>query len=92
MVFACPSVATKVGGIPEVIEDNATGLLIPFGDATALARAAESLIQNPALRAQMGRAAQERARRLFAADVIVPRYEALYRRVCGSGKQLTPRS
>ena len=32
MCFACPSVARRVGGIPEVIEDNVTGLLVPFGD------------------------------------------------------------
>jgi N-acetyl-alpha-D-glucosaminyl L-malate synthase BshA len=81
MVFGCPSVATKVGGIPEVVDDNTTGLLIPTADPAAIARAVEQLIQNPPLRAQMGRAAQIRAQRLFSADVIVPRYEALYRRV-----------
>lgn len=83
MCFACPSVATRVGGIPEVVEDNATGLLLPFGDAGALAGAVEGLIQDPARRAALGRAAQHRARERFSAEVIVPRYEALYRRVCG---------
>ncbi|MGD0652683.1 MAG: N-acetyl-alpha-D-glucosaminyl L-malate synthase BshA, partial [Verrucomicrobiia bacterium] len=83
MCFACPSVATRVGGIPEVIEDNATGLLVPFGDAGALAGAVEGLIQDPSRRIGMGRAAQHRARERFSAEVIVPRYEALYRRVCG---------
>ena len=82
MCFACPSVATRVGGIPEVIEDNVSGLLVPFGDAGALAGAVERLIQDPALRAALGRAAQQRARERFSAEVIVPRYEALYRRVC----------
>ena len=81
MCFACPSVATRVGGIPEVIEDNVTGLLVPFGDAGALAGAVERLIQDPALRAALGRAAQQRARERFSAEVIVPRYEALYRRL-----------
>ena len=83
MSFGCPSVATRVGGIPEVIEDKATGLLAPMGDAEALARAVESLIQDPGRRASMGRAARESARRKFSAEAIVPRYEALYRRVCG---------
>jgi L-malate glycosyltransferase len=82
MYFACPSVATRVGGIPEVIEDNVTGLLAPSGDADALARAVESLIRDPVRRAALGRAAQGRAREMFSAPVIVPRYEALYRRVC----------
>ena len=81
MCFACPTVATNVGGIPEVIEDNVTGLLAPSGDAGALARAVESLIQDPARRAALGRAAKDRAREKFSAAVIVPCYEAVYRRV-----------
>jgi N-acetyl-alpha-D-glucosaminyl L-malate synthase BshA len=82
MYFACPSVATNVGGIPEVIEDGKTGLLAPAGNADALAGAVESLIGNPAQRAALGKAAQSHARAKFSADVILPRYEALYRRVC----------
>jgi len=82
MWFACPSVATNVGGIPEVIEDGVTGRLVTFGDADKLARAAENLIQDSAQRATLGGAAQARARRLFSAMTIVPRYETLYRRVC----------
>ena len=83
MCFACPSVATRVGGIPEVIEDNVTGLLAPTGDAGALARAVEALIQDPARRVVMGRKAQDRARANFSAAIIVPQYEALYRRIAG---------
>jgi len=83
MCFGCPSVARRVGGIPEVVEDNTTGLLVPSDDADALAGAVESLIRDPARRTALGRAAQQRARDLFSAEVIVPRYEALYRRVCG---------
>ena len=83
MCFACPSVAMSVGGIPEVIEDGASGLLVPFGDTAALARAVEELIQDPSRRAALGRAAQHRALKQFSAEAIVPRYEALYRRVIG---------
>ncbi|MGD0462254.1 MAG: glycosyltransferase [Tepidisphaeraceae bacterium] len=83
MSFACPSVATRVGGIPEVVQDNISGILVPPGDADALARMVELLIQDPARRAAMGRAAQTRARDQFSAEVIVPRYEALYHRVRG---------
>ena len=82
MCFGCPSVATAVGGVPEVVDDGGTGLLVPFGDTDALARAVESLIADPARRAALGAAAKARARKLFSAEVIVPRYEALYRRVC----------
>ncbi|WP_438480153.1 N-acetyl-alpha-D-glucosaminyl L-malate synthase BshA [Oleiharenicola lentus] len=83
MSFGCPSVAFAVGGIPEVVESGKTGLLVPFGDTAALAKSVETLINDPGRRALLGRNAQERARGTFSAEVIVPRYEALYRRACG---------
>jgi len=82
MCFGCPSVATRVGGIPEVIEDNVSGLLAPAGKADALAAAVQTLLDDPARRRALGEAARRRARGFFSADVIVPQYEALYRRVC----------
>jgi N-acetyl-alpha-D-glucosaminyl L-malate synthase BshA len=81
MCFGCPSVSTCVGGIPEVVEDNQSGLLIPSGDVAALAGALEGLIDDKTRRNALGRAAQTRARERFSAEVIVPRYEALYRRL-----------
>ena len=86
MCFACPSVATRVGGIPEVVQDNMTGILVPFGDADTLARSVEKLIQDATLRATLGCAAKARAQKEFSANAVVPRYEALYRRVCGTSK------
>jgi N-acetyl-alpha-D-glucosaminyl L-malate synthase BshA len=83
MCFACPSVAPRVGGIPEVVDDNASGRLLPFGDTAAFARAVEELIQDPARRTTLGRAAQQHAREKFSAETIVTRYESLYRRVRG---------
>jgi N-acetyl-alpha-D-glucosaminyl L-malate synthase BshA len=82
MCFGCPSIASQIGGIPEVMQDQISGRLVPFGDVGQMACAAQELIQQPTLRAALGRAAQARARELFSAAVIVPRYEALYRRVC----------
>lgn len=82
MCFGCPSVSTRVGGIPEVVEHNQSSLLIPFGDVAALAGALEGLIDDKIRRGALGRAAQARARERFSAEVIVPRYEALYRRLC----------
>lgn len=82
MYFGCPSVARRAGGIPEVVEDNVSGILVPSDNPDELARAIESLIQEPKRRMGMGLAAQRRARERFSAEVIVPRYEALYRRVC----------
>ena len=83
MYFACPSVASQVGGIPEVVKDKISGLLMPFGDCEKLARAAQDLIQNATLRKELGLAAKTRAHKEFSASIIVPLYEALYRRVCG---------
>jgi glycosyltransferase involved in cell wall biosynthesis len=65
------------------VEENVTGLLAPPGDAEGLAQAIQSLCQDARRRREMGQAAQIRARRYFSAEVIVPMYESLYRRVCG---------
>jgi N-acetyl-alpha-D-glucosaminyl L-malate synthase BshA len=89
MCFACPCVATRVGGIPEVVEHEVNGLLAPAGDAGALVSAVQHLLENPQRRLAMGQSAQARARALFSADAIVPRYEALYRRVCDESSSKT---
>ena len=83
MCFACPGVARSVGGIPEVVADSETGLLVDSENPDELARAVESLIKDPVRRKTMGEAAKRRAKKLFSAGVIVPQYEKLYRRVCG---------
>jgi glycosyltransferase involved in cell wall biosynthesis len=57
MFCGCPSIGTRIGGIPELIEDGKTGLLVEAGQPDLLARALESLIANPALRENYGRAA-----------------------------------
>jgi N-acetyl-alpha-D-glucosaminyl L-malate synthase BshA len=86
MCFGCPSVSTAVGGIPEVVTSGVTGCLVPSGDADPLARAVESLIGDPELRAKLGLAARARARDYFSPEAIVPKYERLYRRVCASDR------
>ena len=82
MSFGVPSVSTSVGGIPEVVTPGKSGVLAPAGDADALARGVEALLDQPDERARLGRNARTAARERFSADAIVPRYEALYRRVC----------
>ena len=74
MTFGCPSAAFAVGGIPEVVESGKSGLLVPFGDTAALARAVEALLADPARRTALGAAAQARAAALFSADRIVGQY------------------
>ncbi len=86
MFFGCPSVATCIGGIPEVVQDGVTGMLVSSSDPDMLARSVERVIQNASFRAALGLAAQARAVEKFSANAIVPRYENLYRRVCGGEK------
>lgn len=80
MCFGCPSVSTRVGGIPEVIEDQVSGRLAPAGDADALAQNLRHLLSDSVERIKLGHAAKIRAQERFSAEVIVPQYEALYRR------------
>jgi N-acetyl-alpha-D-glucosaminyl L-malate synthase BshA len=84
MFFGCPSVATAVGGIPEVLTDGETGLLVPFGDVPKLAQAVERLIKDVPLRQKLGLAAKAAALSRFTAAGIVPQYEQLYRRLKAS--------
>ncbi|HEY3762474.1 MAG TPA: N-acetyl-alpha-D-glucosaminyl L-malate synthase BshA [Verrucomicrobiae bacterium] len=83
MFFGFPSVARQVGGIPEVVENNVSGILVPSDNPADLASAVEDLIRHPERRLAMGQAAKRLAHERFSAEVIVPRYEALYRGVCG---------
>jgi N-acetyl-alpha-D-glucosaminyl L-malate synthase BshA len=83
MSFGCPSVASRVGGIPEVIGDDTAGWLYPMGDVDAMSEGIGMLVRDRLRREAMGRTAKIRAREMFSSDVIVPRYEALYRRVVG---------
>ncbi|HNB24508.1 MAG TPA: N-acetyl-alpha-D-glucosaminyl L-malate synthase BshA, partial [Candidatus Melainabacteria bacterium] len=58
-----------------------TGLLVPFGDSSAIAGALESLIADKDKRQAYGKAARAEALRRFSADAIIHRYEELYRRL-----------
>lgn len=74
-------VATRVGGIPEIVEDGCTGLLIPAQDASALAAALREVVTNHALRSSMEAAAYERGRRTLTWNANAAAYEALYRSI-----------
>ncbi len=73
-------VATRVGGLPEVVHHEADGYLCDLGDVQAMANACLNILENPDLRARMGVTAREHARQEFCASKIVLRYEDLYRR------------
>jgi glycosyltransferase involved in cell wall biosynthesis len=78
MAAARPLVATNVGGIPDLVEDGVTGLLIPPDDAGALAEAVKTLLDDPARAEAMGRAARERWEKNFSLAPFFSRTEAVY--------------
>lgn len=82
MFHGKPVVAFRVGGIPEVVIDGESGLLQTFGDSDALAESLSALADAPEMAREMGARGRARAQAKFTAERIVPRYEALYRRVC----------
>jgi N-acetyl-alpha-D-glucosaminyl L-malate synthase BshA len=77
--YGKPVVAFRVGGIPEVIGDSCP--LYPFGDVTAAAAALDALVESPNLARRLGERSRSRVVERFSADRVVPRYEALYRRM-----------
>lgn len=73
-----PAVTTRCRfGPDEIVEDRVTGLLVPVGDADALAAAIDEMLEDPERRLAMGRAAAERARRLFGSAIVTTAWERL---------------
>ncbi|HEY4257297.1 MAG TPA: glycosyltransferase family 4 protein [Candidatus Udaeobacter sp.] len=68
MATGLPVVSTKIGGIPEMVIENETGLALQPGDAVALADAIEKVISNLSLAQKLGQAGYERAQKLFSID------------------------
>jgi N-acetyl-alpha-D-glucosaminyl L-malate synthase BshA len=80
MACGSPVVASRAGGLPEVVDDGVNGILEPVGSVEAMGRRAVELLRDGARHAAMREAAIAKARE-FSADAIVPRYEALYQEV-----------
>lgn len=74
-------VATRVGGVPDLIEHGVHGLLVPAGDPDALAQAVARLLDAPGLRRGLGERARERQAREFTVAAMVGRFEDLYDRL-----------
>jgi len=77
MACGSPVVASRAGGLPEVIEDGVSGILEPVGSVEAMGRRAVDLLRDEGAHHRMAEAAVARAR-TFSADLVVPMYEALY--------------
>jgi glycosyltransferase involved in cell wall biosynthesis len=81
-----PTVATAVGGVPELVIDGQTGLLAPSGDDAALAAALNRLIEQPALAKTLSDAARAHARGQYSLNAMLDATEALYARVLESAR------
>jgi len=79
MASGCACIGTQVGGIPELIEDQRSGLLCEGGDAVALAQRLSSLMEDPQLRRRFGKAAVERLRALgMSRESMLREYRKVY--------------
>ncbi len=83
MAYGRPVVATAVGGLLDAVEDGVSGLLVPPGDPAALRAAIVRLVEDAGLRTQLGAAARERARRLFAWSAVTVALVDAYERAGG---------
>lgn len=79
MNHATPVVASRVGGIPDIVEDGVSGLLVPPGDAAALAAALQRVLESPDLARRLGEAGRRRLHERFSWEAITARWEAVYR-------------
>jgi glycosyltransferase involved in cell wall biosynthesis len=80
MACGVPVIASRVGGLPELVEDGASGYLLPLRDVDAMSARAIEILSTPALHAKLQAGARKRAED-FSQPAIIDRYEAYYRRV-----------
>jgi glycosyltransferase involved in cell wall biosynthesis len=74
-------VATRVGGVPEVVQDGENGFLAEVGDVETMARQAIDILSDESRLRQMGQRARVAAQGRFCATRIIPQYEKFYRAV-----------
>jgi glycosyltransferase involved in cell wall biosynthesis len=84
MSLGRPVVATSVGGVPEAVTHEQTGLLVPLGDSEAFARALARLADDPQLASILGRAAMRRWSEHFTAERMADRYALLFASLAGN--------
>jgi L-malate glycosyltransferase len=87
MACSVPTIGTRVGGVPELIQDQHNGLLFEVGDIDAMASAAISLLSDEHRLKTMAAAARKTAQDRFCASRIIPEYEAYYERVIARTKR-----
>jgi glycosyltransferase involved in cell wall biosynthesis len=91
MAAGKPVVATTAGGIPEVVRDGETGLLVPPGDPDRLAEAVMQLLEGPALAKAMGQAGRKRVTSVFTLEGEAEQTARVYRKVLAGPKSVSVR-
>ena len=86
MAAGLPVLTTPVGGIPEIVADGETGVLVPAGDPEELAAALGRLAGDEGLRRRLGAAGQRRVRERFSLETWMERLETVYRRAAARGE------
>ncbi len=86
MACSVPAIATRVGGVPELIDHNLTGILCDVGDIDAMSAAAIALLSDQVRLEAMAVAARKTAQDRFCAARIIPQYESYYERVIARTK------
>jgi N-acetyl-alpha-D-glucosaminyl L-malate synthase BshA len=81
MACRVPAIATRVGGVPELIDHNRNGLLFEVGDIATMSSAAIDLLNDPERLEEMAAAARRTAQDFFCASRIIPLYESFYERI-----------
>ncbi|HEX8748827.1 MAG TPA: N-acetyl-alpha-D-glucosaminyl L-malate synthase BshA [Pyrinomonadaceae bacterium] len=81
MACEVPVIASRVGGIPEVVEDGETGCLSEVGDVEKMSSDAAMLLKDERLRSEMGRRARESAVSRYSTDLVIPQYVEFYERI-----------
>jgi len=88
MACQTPAIATRVGGVPELIADGVDGLLFPVGDVNAMAEASVALLNDPERHLAMRKAARKTAQERFCSTRILPRYIAFYESLLNESSSL----
>jgi glycosyltransferase involved in cell wall biosynthesis len=88
MASSLPVVATQVGGIPELVVDGETGLLVPANDARQLASALRQVLESQSLRRRMGQAGRRRVEQSFTLQRKLDETEQLYLTLLASDRMV----
>lgn len=91
MACEVPVIASRVGGIPEVVTDGETGCLSAVGDVEKMAADAAQILSNKELCRAMGKRARESAISRYSTDLVIPQYENFYERVLAQRKVISNR-